>query len=244
MRDPDGSFQTESRDAVSCRLAPRVAMVQTTQARMRNHRRLGCRLLFDRAAIRRILFQGIVNPVVVIVAHVVADQSAEVLFVPGDAWSKISRRTLPTHLSAIPFCHGAWTLVRFGSSPVAFKNAITSASNFESWSRITYRYGEASGNASRNCWTTQSAVGCWVTLQCRILLRPRDRKPDRATPIPEAIYERGGRGRNCYVSAVQDLREPQSSNVLRKNRLATAASRFAVSRKSMVCPVESTARYR
>ena len=83
-----------------------------------------------------------------------------------------SRRTLPTHLSAIPFCHGAWTLVRFGSRPIAFKNAITSASSFESWSRITYRYGEASGNASRNSWTTQSAVGCWVTLQCRILLRP------------------------------------------------------------------------
>src|SRR6516225_2744051 len=33
-------------------------------------------------------------------------------------------------------------------------------------------------------------------------------------------------------------------NSLRKKRLAEAASRFAVSRKSMVCPVESTARYR
>ena len=35
-----------------------------------------------------------------------------------------------------------------------------------------------------------------------------------------------------------------SSNVLRKNRLAAAASRLAVSRKSMVWPAESTARYR
>ena len=35
-----------------------------------------------------------------------------------------------------------------------------------------------------------------------------------------------------------------SSKVLRKNRLAAAASRLAVSRKLMVWPVESTARYR
>ena len=85
MRDPDGT-PNQSRDAVSCRLAPRVAMVQTTQAQMRNHRRLGCRCVLRSTGrrIRRILFQGIVNPVVVIVAHVVADQSAEVLFVPGD----------------------------------------------------------------------------------------------------------------------------------------------------------------
>ena len=74
-------------------------------------------------------------------------------------WSRISRRQLPTQRSAIPFCHGAWTLVRLGFRPVHFKNVMTSASNFESRSRITYRYGPASGNASRNCWTTHSAVG-------------------------------------------------------------------------------------
>ena len=49
--------------------------------------------------------------------------------------SRISRRTLPTHLSAIPFCHGAWMLVRLGFRPVAFRNAMTSASNSESRSR-------------------------------------------------------------------------------------------------------------
>ena len=66
----------------------------------------------------------------------------------------------------------ARTLVRLAFRPVAFRNAVTSALNVESRSRITYRYGEASGNASRNCWTTQSAVGCRVTLKCRILRRP------------------------------------------------------------------------
>ena len=39
-------------------------------------------------------------------------------------------------------------------------------------------------------------------------------------------------------------RLPRSATALRKKRLADAESRRAVSRKSMVCPVESTARYR
>lgn len=36
---------------------------------------------------------------------------------------------------------------------------VRSASNFESRSKRAYRYGPASGKASRNCWTTHSAVG-------------------------------------------------------------------------------------
>src|ERR1700716_3315937 len=37
---------------------------------------------------------------------------------------------------------------------------------------------------------------------------------------------------------------PDASMALRRKRLAAAASRLAVSRKSIVCPVESTARYK
>src|SRR5215470_14306179 len=37
---------------------------------------------------------------------------------------------------------------------------------------------------------------------------------------------------------------PHPARALRRNRLAAAASRLAVSRKSIVCPMESTARYR
>ena len=52
-------------------------------------------------------------------------------------WSSISRRQLPTHRSAVPFCQGDCVLVRFGVSPVVFKNRMTSLSNFASRSRIT-----------------------------------------------------------------------------------------------------------
>ena len=37
---------------------------------------------------------------------------------------------------------------------------------------------------------------------------------------------------------------PDASIALRRKRLAAAASRLAVRRKSIVCPVESSARYR
>jgi hypothetical protein len=53
--------------------------------------------------------------------------------------SKIGSRQLPTQPSAIPFYQGDSTRVRFGSSPVACKNVITSATNFESRFRITWR---------------------------------------------------------------------------------------------------------
>src|SRR5215472_2771198 len=36
-------------------------------------------------------------------------------------WSRISRRQLPTQRSAVPFCQGDWTVVRFGFRPVALK---------------------------------------------------------------------------------------------------------------------------
>src|ERR1019366_1146981 len=45
------------------------------------------------------------------------------------------------------------------------------ASNFRSLSKMTYRYRQGSGKASRNCCTIHSAVGCCVTLQWRILRR-------------------------------------------------------------------------
>jgi hypothetical protein len=39
--------------------------------------------------------------------------------------------------SEIPFCQGAWTLVRLGFRPVDFRKAMTSASSFESRPRMT-----------------------------------------------------------------------------------------------------------
>jgi hypothetical protein len=102
---------------------------------------------------------GVVNAVIAMVVYVIPDEPPQMLFVQRDDMVEISRRQLPTQRSAIPFCQGALTLVRFGCKPVAFRKVITSALNFESWSKITYRYGPASENASRSCCTTQSEVG-------------------------------------------------------------------------------------
>src|SRR5215831_2793312 len=73
---------------------------------------------------------------------------------------------------ATPVLPSACTLVCLACKPVAFKKVITSASYFESRSKMAYRYGPDSGKASRNCCTTHSAVGCRVTLKCRIFRRP------------------------------------------------------------------------
>src|SRR5216684_4003364 len=86
-------------------------------------------------------------------------------------WSSSSRRQLPTQRSAMPFCQGAWIPVRVGSRPMAFRNVITPPSNVESWSIRMKRCGPSPGNTSRNCCTTQAAVGSRVTLKCRIVRR-------------------------------------------------------------------------
>src|SRR5580693_5931756 len=58
-------------------------------------------------------------------------------------WSRISRRQLPTHLSAVPFCQSACTLVRLTFNPVASRKVTTSSSNVESRSKMAYRFGES-----------------------------------------------------------------------------------------------------
>jgi len=59
-------------------------MMGTAQTRARYHRRLGRRLPLDEPPIRRVLLEGIVNPVLVVVAHVVPEQPAKMLFVQGN----------------------------------------------------------------------------------------------------------------------------------------------------------------
>ena len=66
------------------RLLPEVAVVQTTQAGTGSHGRAHCRPFLDRAPARRVLFQGIVNAVLVVVVHVIANQPPEMLFVQRD----------------------------------------------------------------------------------------------------------------------------------------------------------------
>jgi hypothetical protein len=64
--------------------APAIAMMKATEPGTGDHRRRRRRLAFHWPPIRRILIQGIVNPVVVIVADVIANQPPEMLFVECD----------------------------------------------------------------------------------------------------------------------------------------------------------------
>lgn len=58
--------------------------MQAAQARTGNHYSVRCRPLLDRASVWRILFQGVVNAVLVVVIHVIAEQAPEMLFVQRD----------------------------------------------------------------------------------------------------------------------------------------------------------------
>ena len=77
------------------------------------------------------------NPIFVMVVHVIADQPAKMCFVQRDEMVKDFAAATSYPAFRYAFCHGAWTLVRMGFRPVAFKNVMTSSSNFESRSRIT-----------------------------------------------------------------------------------------------------------
>ena len=59
-------------------------MMQAAQTRTTDHGRISAGLLLNEAGVRRVLFQGIVNAVLMVVAYVIADQPAEMLFVQRD----------------------------------------------------------------------------------------------------------------------------------------------------------------
>jgi hypothetical protein len=59
-------------------------MVQTAQARNRNHGCVRCWLLLDGPSVRRVLFQTIVKAVLVMAVHVIADQPTEMFFIQRD----------------------------------------------------------------------------------------------------------------------------------------------------------------
>ena len=59
-------------------------MMEAAQLGVGIQDRVRRRLVLDRAAIRRILFQGVVDAVLVVVAHVISDQPAKMLLVQCD----------------------------------------------------------------------------------------------------------------------------------------------------------------
>jgi len=59
-------------------------MVQSAQPRKRNHRRVCLRLALDRSALRRVLSQRVVNPVLVVIAHIVPKQTQKMTLVQSN----------------------------------------------------------------------------------------------------------------------------------------------------------------
>ena len=58
--------------------------MQAAQTRTTDHGRISSGLLLNGAGLRSVLFQGIVNAVLTVVAHVIAHQPAEMLFAQRD----------------------------------------------------------------------------------------------------------------------------------------------------------------
>ena len=70
-----------------CRWSPRVAMVEAAQARQGYQTGISRWPWLDRASIGRVFAQRIVDAVLLVIAHVVADQTAKVFFAGGNCAS-------------------------------------------------------------------------------------------------------------------------------------------------------------
>src|SRR5262249_15006420 len=66
------------------RFAPRVAMVQATEARQGDHVGGGGRLRFDCSLVRSVFFERVVNSIFLVIVHVVTHQAEQMSFVQRD----------------------------------------------------------------------------------------------------------------------------------------------------------------
>ena len=95
------------------RLWPCVAMVEATQAWQRSQTGIRRWLSLDRASIGRVFAQRVVNAILMVIAHVVADQTAKVFFIHRDDMVEdlaaaasdpsFGGSVLPRRLNARPF---------------------------------------------------------------------------------------------------------------------------------------------
>jgi hypothetical protein len=61
---------------------------------------------FGSAHDRRIALEGHVRSIFVVISDVLADQLEQMTLPKNNHWSSNSRRSVPTHRSAYPFCQG------------------------------------------------------------------------------------------------------------------------------------------
>src|SRR5215471_7799518 len=111
-------------------------MMQTTKARHSDHGGTCHWPLLDGPLVRGVFDQRLVHAVLMVVAYVVTHEPAKMLFVQHDEMVQELPAATPHPSFRGPILQGDRMLVRFGVSPVAFKNRMTSWSNFASRSRI------------------------------------------------------------------------------------------------------------
>ena len=82
------------------------------------------------SVVRGSLPQPKMRAVLMVVTNILGEQSLQMAFIQSNNVVSRSRRQLPTHRSAMPFCHGLRNDVRLGIIRAAFTAAITSNPNF------------------------------------------------------------------------------------------------------------------
>jgi hypothetical protein len=117
--------------------APTISMVKAAEPGTGDHRRGLRRLAFHWPSVRCVLIERIVNPVVVIVVHVITNEPPQMLFVQRDDMVEnlTAAAAYPTFRN--PILPGCLNTCAFRLQAGAFKKPITSVSNFASWSRMT-----------------------------------------------------------------------------------------------------------
>ena len=147
-------------------------MVQTTQPRRGNHSCIRSWIPLGRSSVRRVLCQGIVSAIFVVVIDVITHEPEQMSFVQHDHMVQdLSTATpnpsfrdsiLPGRLDARPLRFQAGRVqksddpgIKFG---IAVQNRVTVWTSFrKSLAQLLHAH---------------SALGCRVTLKCRILRRP------------------------------------------------------------------------
>ena len=86
-----------------------------------------------------------VDSVDVVGVDVLAEKTLQCFSFRTITWSRSSRRALPTHLSAIPFCQGLRNAVRRGSTPIWSIVWVTWSEKIESLSYMRNRGGVSFG---------------------------------------------------------------------------------------------------
>ena len=112
--------------ADSRRLAPLVAVLQTSHPRQPHYAGASRRLRRDAPRLWRILLQAQMTTVLVIISDELAHEAVKLPLVEDNYFVQQSWRKVPPNRSTYGFCHGDRGAVRTGSTPKLWSAAGTS----------------------------------------------------------------------------------------------------------------------